>query len=282
VARGVADESVAGEANADTTSRAEPDRSDEVSRLRLPTEEDSNWVSGDTLYAIFERTPRAAGPSPPESTRAAPILPDSAGAARILPDSVIAIPVPTDSAVAVPAEPDSTADPVLERLTVIGHARSLYAQVRDTAAANRPSRNYMIGSRIDIFFRDGEPERVEGTDAIGLYLEPLETPESQAPETGAVPAPQDTTGTGAREDTTSVRVREDTTQVSQPPDSSGGVPTRPRESGARSTASVTNSAARDGRRDPPARDSVQGKRSGTAASRASRMRSGPPLSRIFP
>jgi hypothetical protein len=57
---------------------------------------------------------------------------------------------------------------------VIGNASSFYRQVRDSASTVVPSRNYMIGRRIEVVFEDGEPETVTGLDAIGLYLEPEE------------------------------------------------------------------------------------------------------------
>jgi hypothetical protein len=263
-ARGEADESVSQQAAADTTSDAESKRPDDGPRLQLPTDDDSNWVTGDTLYAIFEREPRAAEPSPPDSVMFGPTLSDSG----------ITVPAAADSAAAV-ADPDSAANPVLEQLIVIGNARSLYAQVRDTTASAGPSRNYMIGLRIDIFFRDGEPERVEGIDAIGLYLEPLEPTEGQGPETGIVPVPEDTTSIGAREDTTG---------VSQPPDSSRSMAVRNRRGGPRSTANVRRFSPAGERRslpDPRPREPIRAMISGVSTGRASRGRSGPPPSRTL-
>lgn len=135
----------------------------------------SNWVRGDTLIAIFERDASAgvstdSGPHPVADSLADPSAGDPA---LVLPpaDSLAMFPVPPTPA---PAAADTASDPRMERLIVIGNASSFYRQVRDTARTARPSRNYMIGKRIDVLFEDGEPETVKGTDAIGIYLEPEE------------------------------------------------------------------------------------------------------------
>jgi hypothetical protein len=54
----------------------------------------------------------------------------------------------------------------------LGSARSFYASVRDTTRSEAPSRNYLLGSRIEVLFEDGEPAQVIARDAIGIYLEP--------------------------------------------------------------------------------------------------------------
>ncbi len=70
--------------------------------------------------------------------------------------------------------PASEADPTPERLTALGSARSFYASVRDSARSQAPSRNYLLGNRIEVFFEGGEPSEVVARDAIGIYLEPSE------------------------------------------------------------------------------------------------------------
>ena len=67
-----------------------------------------------------------------------------------------------------PSEAESTP----ERLTALGNARSFYSSVRDSARSESPSTNYLLGNRIEILFRDGEPAEVIARDAIGIYLEP--------------------------------------------------------------------------------------------------------------
>lgn len=132
---------------------------------RLSVDGRSNWVKGDTLIAVFVRSAAI----------------DSTG-------------IPDPGAEAPPVAPaDTAADPQMERLIVIGNASSFYRQVRDSAATVVPSRNYMIGRRIDVVFKDGEPETVTGLDAIGLYLEPEEGPATDpATAVDTAGAPPDT------------------------------------------------------------------------------------------
>jgi hypothetical protein len=66
------------------------------------------------------------------------------------------------------------ADPEPKRLLSIGGSRSFYASVRDSLRSEDPSRNYLLGNRIEILFRDGKPAEVIARDAIGIYLEPGE------------------------------------------------------------------------------------------------------------
>jgi hypothetical protein len=70
------------------------------------------------------------------------------------------------------SRPPSEVDPTLERLTALGSARSFYATVRDSTRSASPSRNYLLGSRIEVLFLNGEPSKVVAKDAIGIYLEP--------------------------------------------------------------------------------------------------------------
>ena len=133
----------------------------------------SNWVRGDTLIAIFERAPGGARDT-------AGILPAADSLPAAAPgDTAAALPSADSLAVFpgldAPTEPaDTAAEPRMERLIVIGNASSFYRQVRDTSRTSRPSRNYMIGKRIDVLFEAGEPKTVKGTAAIGIYLEPEE------------------------------------------------------------------------------------------------------------
>ena len=99
-----------------------------------------NWARADTLVAVFER------PDPGDPAAADPMAADSAAGA----------------------------DPAMAQLLLAGNASALYRMVRDTAATARPSRNYLVGSRIQVDFEDGAPLGVVGENAIGVYLEPRE------------------------------------------------------------------------------------------------------------
>jgi hypothetical protein len=185
---------------------------------RLEPDDESNWVTGDTLYAVFERTIAVDDTVGLPGDTVSPV--DTPAAATTPGDSLEARRLDVDSLATTPSAQDTAADPLLERLTVIGRARSFYAQVRDSTASTRASRSYMIGQRIDIFFQDGEPKRVDGVDAIGVYLDPLEAGDDQGgegapPDSLIVPVSPDTTATPG-----------DTTSTAPPPDSTvaaGGV-----------------------------------------------------------
>ncbi|MGD8495671.1 MAG: hypothetical protein PVF05_05730 [Gemmatimonadales bacterium] len=64
----------------------------------------------------------------------------------------------------------------IRRLLASGNARSYFSAVRDSARSARPSRNYIVGSSIDITFSRGDPESVVAKQAIGVYLEPTDRP----------------------------------------------------------------------------------------------------------
>ena len=113
-----------------------------------------DWIRGDTVRAYFARadTARTTQPEAPGDT-----------AAR-------------------------KGEVTLRELRAIGTARSYYRVSRDTAR-DRPGRSYLRGSEITIVFREGEPHRVRGTMAIGVYLEPASPGQAGAP---GPPAPADT------------------------------------------------------------------------------------------
>jgi len=150
---------------------------------RLSVDGSTNWVRGDTLVAIFESRSRQAadstGAPPSDSSDPEPadsLAPAAADSGTPAADSAAdSARAPTDG-----TSDETDEDPVMELMTVIGSASSFYRQVRDSLSTERPSRNYMIGDRIDIVFEDGEPKTVLGKNAIGLFLEPEE---SVAPET---------------------------------------------------------------------------------------------------
>lgn len=147
----------AGIPESDTTARAvEPDTAAGPASELFGTGRD--WIRGDTVRAYFTRTD-AQGPAGPEA--------------------------PGDTA-------SRESDVTLRELRAIGTARSYYRVNRDTAR-DRRGRSYLRGAEITIVFRDGEPHRVRGTTAIGVYLEPAAPGQAGAPgplappDTGSVP-----------------------------------------------------------------------------------------------
>ena len=125
----------------------------------------TDWVRGDTLIAVFERLDRSL--SGPPTVVEVGTSPDSVDATL---DEVAEglVEGRTEASEAVD-------DPAMERLVAIGQASSFYRQVRDSTLTDQPSRNYMLGTRIVVFFEDGEPVTVRGENAMGIYLEPEES-----------------------------------------------------------------------------------------------------------
>lgn len=173
---------------------------------------DRSWIAGDTVRAAF-----------------AAAAPDSAERDTL----EAAVPAETDTAVAAAADTAPTARDTagteLERLVAIGDARSFYRIRGDSAAAGeedgerRTAQNYVIGDRITIRFRGGDPLSVHGTRAIGLFMEPGEgaggtgtRDSAAAPDTAADP---DTAGTGAADPAVPARdsAVPDTTRGRPPP-----------------------------------------------------------------
>jgi len=133
---GVADSVAAiGTAAAAQTADSIPLGSSDITEPQLDTDPGANWIAGDTVRAWFE---------------------------------------PVDSIAAMPAgDPETDAgDAQIRRLWAIGDAKAFYAAVRDSARSLDPSRNYLLGSEIEIEFESGEPVTLSGINAIGVYLEP--------------------------------------------------------------------------------------------------------------
>lgn len=76
----------------------------------------------------------------------------------------------------------------IRRLLASGNARSYFSAVRDSARSGRPSRNYIVGSSIDIAFSAGDPESVVAKQAIGVYLEPTDRPRPNSAESAPASA----------------------------------------------------------------------------------------------
>lgn len=99
-----------------------------------------------------------------------------------------------------PAGTDTTRvdDVTLQELRAIGDARAYYRITRDTAR-DRRGRNYLLGQQIVVEFREGDPERVLGFQAIGVYLEPAAPGAASAP--GPLGPPTPGAGGGVAADT---------------------------------------------------------------------------------
>lgn len=139
----------------------------EITEPQLTVDEETNWMVGDTLWAIFDPVEEAS----------------AAGEA-------------VDGETAADRAGDAGSRRRLSRIRVVGggtDARAFYAAVRDTTRASRLSRSYMIGRAIEILFRDGEVHRVRGERAIGVYLDPMEGGGPGPPSSPAEPpVPPDT------------------------------------------------------------------------------------------
>lgn len=168
-----------------------------------------SWITGDTLVFSFARRVAAA----PADSAAAP-----EGDA------------PSDSGAAVPggAEKDEADGPGaesgtrLERVRAAGGARA-YHVLREAETDEAPARDYQLARVIEIFFEDGEVARVEGQQAVGIHLDPMEGAGRPAPEPSAdttqggrppLDAPPDTVGEAPRD--TTGEARSDTTSDAQP------------------------------------------------------------------
>jgi hypothetical protein len=152
----------------------------------LDVEGSRSWVAGDTVTLSFEP---ADGEGPPPTG-----LPDSTSTDR---DTT------SESAGTAPgAAADTSTRARLRSMRAIGSARAYYVVASEsagTANLTGGARDYMLGSEIVVHFRDGEVDRVEGRQAIGIHLDPAEgegTGGAIGADTTAVPdtvAPPDTT-----------------------------------------------------------------------------------------
>lgn len=144
-----------------------------------------SWITGDTLIFSFARPPAAdsaagarPGPAPGE------VATDTGGAAG---DT---LPAAADAGgnEAPPARAEETR---IERVRAVGSARA-YHVLEPGEAGDRPARDYQLARVIEIFFREGEVDRVVGEQAVGIHLDPLGDRAAEPPgEAGATP-PADT------------------------------------------------------------------------------------------
>ena len=139
------------------------------------TEDD--WMTGDTLHAVF---------LPPDTPRADSGSARDSGATR---------------------DSGTTRKQRLERLLSFGRARALYHVTDDAKPAERPGVNYNRGSRIAIRMRDGKVHTVDVVGLVdGVYLEPV------ARRTAA-----DSTGTSADSTRAPAAPPGDTSAARRPP-----------------------------------------------------------------
>lgn len=118
---------------------------------------EDDWMTGDTLHAVF---------LPPDTARAGSAVTRDSGAVR---------------------DSGATRKQRLERLHSFGHARALYHVTDDAKPTERPGVNYNRGARIAIRMRNGKVNTVDVVGLVdGVYLEPFTRRDS----TGA---PADTT-----------------------------------------------------------------------------------------
>ena len=183
---------------------------------------DRSWISGDTVRALFTAA---------ADTTAADSL-------AVAADTAVAPAAAGDSAAAA----RDTAATELERLLAIGNARSFYRIRRDGAETAGPggpeaspeegrmARNYVIGDRITIRFRDGDPLSVHGTRSIGLFLEPVEGAGDTGPPDSAA-APDTAAGTARDTASGETSVPETPPRDSAVSDTTAGPPEGGTESG---------------------------------------------------
>lgn len=147
--------------------------------------------------------PTGAGEGAPEGRPGTPAPPASLFTVDrdwIRGDTVRALFAPVGDTAA--DEPDG--EITLRSLTALGEARAYYRISRDTTS-DRRGRNYLLGREIVVEFREGDPYRVMGLQAIGVYLEPAGPGAASSPgrlppaDTGAAAPPPDT---AAARDTT--------------------------------------------------------------------------------
>ena len=220
------------EAEADPEGGAEPEA--EADPEAAPTEDAGAGTDPEASDTAQEASEEAADPESGTDEGPELALDGSMNWARA--DTLVAVFERPDDAA---ADSVAGAEPAMSGLILAGGASALYRMVRDSAATARPSRNYLIGTRIQVNFEDGEPLGVVGEDAIGVYLEPREvfgeTPQEESPADstdveGEMPADSTSAGDaeGALPDD-STRVAPDTAATppdtaSTPPDTSSAPP----------------------------------------------------------
>ena len=102
----------------------------------------SDWIEGDTITATFRSVPSDAAASEPDGS----------------------------------ATTEST-DRQLDLLVATGEARSFYRSEPDSVAAGSGAvealeLNYVVGDEVRLFMKDGEVDRMEVDNPIGVYLQP--------------------------------------------------------------------------------------------------------------
>lgn len=149
-----------------------------------------SWITGDTLVFSFARRAAAA----PAEGAADP-------GEEAPPDSAAAVPARAEESEEADG-PAAEGETRLERVRAAGDARA-YHVLREADDDGPPARDYQLARVIEIFFEDGEVARVEGQQAVGVHLDPMEgeggpatapTADTAADERPPVDAPADTVG----------------------------------------------------------------------------------------
>ncbi len=238
-------------------------------RASIPlTAGDRSWVAADTITLEFAS---AVPPSDSVAPGGEGLVPDAGGAGRgngpgdrgppppgegDRPEDALA---PVDSLVDVTGAPGGeaggapgaaprdtsadaggggTGDREIETVRAAGHARA-YHLLEPDRSGGRPAKHYQRGRTIVIRFEGGEATRLEGTDAVGVHLDP--TGDGQDAGAGTPgPAGDSLPGDGAPTDTAPPETTEDSIETAEdsipgggpageapPADTTGGGPASP-------------------------------------------------------
>lgn len=181
-------------------------------RASIPlTAGDRSWVAADTIVLAFASpVPRADSVTSPGADsllpgaddpgaedgpggRAAPSVPAGeggrAGGGLAPADSLVDVtgpPPPASPDTAGDARPAGGAGPgdrEIETVRAAGDARA-YHLLEPDRPGGRPAKHYQRGSTIVIHFEDGEAVRLEGTQAVGVHLDPTDEGPAARPGPG--------------------------------------------------------------------------------------------------
>lgn len=152
---------------------------------------DRSWVAADTLKIGF-----TAGAADSAAARA-----DSLPTGALAADSTAAAdgagrrddPDPAGEGEGG-AGPGRSGDRRIEVIRALGDARA-YHLLESEEPDGRPGRHYQRGAEIVVHFEGGEAQRLEGTSAVGIHLDPTDDAPAAGGDAGS-PAPPDTASRG--------------------------------------------------------------------------------------
>lgn len=158
-----------------------------------PEAGEQNWVRGDTLQLAFARpdtgtTADSTGAPADTTTRRSAAAPEPGAGATAGAGADTAAAVDT-TAIGDTGSASAGRRRQLRQIRAAGSARAYYLVPRDSADGGGKAKNYLVGREIVVFFANGDAQRVEGRQSIGVFLDP--TPPGSSPT-----VPADTT-TGA-------------------------------------------------------------------------------------